>query len=245
METTTILLFGLIVFIAYFVEGLTGFGSAILAMPFVLMLTSLAIGRFTISLLGAFVSSYIILISYKDIIWKQYFRILLFVLPGIPLGMLLFEKLSESTMKKILTVFMIFVAIRGLYICYWKNSLGKPLHKYILNFLLFLGGCVHGAFTTGGPLVVVYASEAIPQKGNFRATLSMLWLTLSTIIVLQAISQNYISRQVLVLSVCTMPFVICGAILGNYAHHKIANAIFNKIVYFILLVAAIFMFTQF
>jgi uncharacterized membrane protein YfcA len=50
--------------------------------------------------------------------------------------------------------------------------------------ILVVGGMVHGAFASGGPLVVLYASKTLTDKGSFRATLCLLWTTLNTLLLI-------------------------------------------------------------
>lgn len=211
-------------------------------MPFAIMLVGINIAKPVLTIVGLLLSFYVVIISYKDILWDHYFRIAVFVVLGLPVGMWLFNKLPESTLKKILGAFMIVVSIRGLIITYKGSKYVKSINSSILNIFLFLGGCIHGAFSSGGPLVILYASEKLPNKSNFRATLSMIWLTLNSIIVLQSTLSHGITLDVLKLSFYTLPFLAVGAFLGNLAHHKIKDGSFTKIVYVVLFISALFMF---
>ncbi len=211
-------------------------------MPFAIMLVGINIAKPVLTIVGLLLSFYVVIISYKDILWDHYFRIAVFVVLGLPVGMWLFNKLPESTLKKILGAFMIVVSIRGLFITYKGSKHVKSINSSILNIFLFLGGCIHGAFSSGGPFVILYASEKLPNKINFRATLSMIWLTLNSIIVLQSTLSHRINPDVLKLSFYTLPFLAVGAVLGNLAHHKIKDGAFTKIVYVVLFISALFMF---
>lgn len=242
MSTITIILFGLVVLIAHFLEGITGFGCTVLAMPFCIMLTGIKVAKPVLTICGALLCLYVVLVSYKDILWKQYLRIIIFVGIGLPIGMWAFNKLPENVLKKILAIFMIVVSIRGLLICYRGSKRTKPINDYLLNFILFIGGCIHGAFTSGGPLVIIYAAEKLKNKSNFRSTLCMVWVTLNVIIVGQTFAKGDITPQVMKLLLFSLPFLLVGAILGNYAHYKIKDTIFSKMVYIVLFISAIFMF---
>ncbi|KGK86002.1 sulfite exporter TauE/SafE family protein [Clostridium sp. HMP27] len=245
MSFLTILLLGFVILIADFLEGLTGFGSAVVAMPFAIMLIGINIARPVLTIVALLLAIYIVIISHKDILWEHYFRILAFVILGLPFGIWLFDKLPESTLKKILGVFMVLIALRGLFIAYKESKEGKEfkaINNSILSIFLFLGGCIHGAFSCGGPLIILYASEKLPNKSNFRATLSMLWITLDSIIVLQSALSHAITKDVLKLVLYTLPFLAIGAVLGNLAHHRIKDGAFTKIVYVLLFVSAFFMF---
>lgn len=242
MDISTILLLGFLILATHFLEGLTGFGSTVLAMPFAIMLTGINIAKPVLTIVGLLLSLYVVTISYKDILWEHYFKIIAFVALGLPVGMWLFNKLPESALKIILGIFMIVVSIRGLIIAYKESKPTKPINIPILNIFLFLGGCIHGAFSSGGPLIILYASEKLPNKSNFRATLCMLWVTLNSLIVLQSFMSHKITADVLKLSFYTLPFLALGAVLGNLAHHKIKDGSFTKIVYVVLFISALFMF---
>lgn len=242
MSSLTILLIGLLIFITHFLEGLTGFGSTVLAMPFAIMLVGINIAKPLLTIVGLLLSLYVVIISHKDILWEHYFRIVVFVVLGLPFGIWLFNELPESTLKKILGLFMLVVSIRGLIIAYRHSQYNKPINNSILSIFLFLGGCIHGAFCSGGPLVILYASEKLPNKSNFRATLSMLWVSLNSIIVLQSALTHEITSDVLKLSFYTLPFLAIGAVLGNLAHHRVKDGAFTKIVYVVLFASALFMF---
>ena len=100
--------------------------------------------------------------------------------------------------------------------------------KYLLNLVLFWGGIIHGAFGSGGPFVVIYATKALPDKGNFRATICTLWFTLNSIIIVKNIRQGVMTAPVIEVIVSTLPFLVVGMILGNCAHKRIKEDSFLK-----------------
>ncbi|HEY8889839.1 MAG TPA: sulfite exporter TauE/SafE family protein [Clostridium sp.] len=242
MTIITIILFGLVVLLAHFLEGITGFGCTVLALPFCIMLTGIKTAKPVLTICALFLCLYVVIVSYKDIIWKQYIRIMIFVGIGLPVGIWIFNKFPENVLKDILAVFMIVISIRGLIICYRKNKVTKPINNSLLNFILFIGGCIHGAFTSGGPLVIIYAAEKLKNKSNFRSTLCMVWVSLNSIIIIQSFFKGDITPDVTKLLLYSLPFLIVGGFLGNYAHHKIKDTIFSKMVYIILFISAMFMF---
>ena len=242
MTTLSIILFGIVVLITHFLEGITGFGCTVLALPFAIMLVGIKIAVPTLIILAWLLALYIVAIAFKDILWKEFLRIIAFVGLGLPLGIWLFNQLPEGVLKNILAAFMVVVSIRGLYVSFKGLKPGRPSNNALLNIILFLGGIIHGAFGTGGPFVVIYATRALPYKNNFRATLCLLWFTLNTIIIIQNIINGVITPEVTKLLLWTLPFLIGGMILGNIAHNRIKDTIFTKIVYAVLLLSGIFMF---
>lgn len=242
MNMLTLLLFGLVVLITHFLEGITGFGCTVLAMPFSILLIGLGTAKPVLTIYGLLLCLYVVIISYKDILWKHYFRIIGFMILGLPVGMWMFNKLPENILKIILALFMIVISIRGFILCYHKNTKPASIKEWLLNVILFIGGCIHGAFTSGGPLVIIYATEKLPNKSNFRATLCLVWVTLNSIILAQSALSGAFTEEVIKTSLYAFPFLIVGTLLGNFAHHKIKDTIFTKMVYIVLFLSAIFMF---
>ncbi|SHH63058.1 sulfite exporter TauE/SafE family protein [Clostridium grantii] len=242
MTLVPILLFGIVVLITHFIEGITGFGCTVLALPFCVLLVGIKSAVPVLVILAWILALYVIIIDFKNIIWKEFTRIVVFVGIGLPIGMILFSKLPESILKSILGVFMILVSIRGLYTSFKPSTKTLSLNKYVMNFILFLGGIIHGAFGSGGPFIVIYAAKALPNKSNFRATICLLWLSLNSVIIVKNISVGAITPDVLKLLLFTIPFLVVGMLLGNKAHNTIDEKIFIKVVYGVLLISGFFMF---
>lgn len=246
MEFYEIILLGIVVFAAHFLEGITGFGCTVLALPFCIALVGITTAVPVLIVLGLLLCLYVVCVDFKNIVWREYFKIISFVALGLPIGIWSFSNLPEGILKKALGVFMIVVSVRGLYLAYFaSHAEPKPIagaKKYLLNLLLFLGGIIHGAFSSGGPFVVIYASQALPNKSNFRATLCMMWVTLNSLMVINNFRRGIMTDHVLQVLGYTLPFLFAGMILGNIAHKKIKGDMFLKLVYAILLVSGFFMF---
>lgn len=238
----TLILFGLVVLITHFLEGVTGFGCTALALPFCTLLVGIKTAVPVLFILAWILALYVIIIDNKNIVWKQYFKILLFVGLGLPIGIFMFSRIPDSVLKKILGIFMVFVASRGIYISFWKAGISRKLPNGLCNFFLFLGGIAHGAFASGGPLVVIYATENLKNKSQFRATLCMLWFTLNTVIIVKNLAFSVMTTSTLKITAFSLPFLLVGMILGNVAHGKINETFFTKLIYIILLFSGAFMF---
>ncbi len=120
-----LLLLGLVVLITHFLEGVTGFGCTIIAMPFAILLVGIDIAKPVLTVMGLLLTLYVVIISYKHILWKQYFTILFYMLIGMPLGLLAFNKLPKDLLIMILAFFMIFLSIKGLFTIYKPKKSAK------------------------------------------------------------------------------------------------------------------------
>ena len=235
-----VLLFGVTVMVSHFLEGITGFGCTALAMPFSVMLIGIERARLILTLYAFLLAIFVVFRSYKKIDWPVFKKIMLLLLPGLPIGILLYGVLPQKLLYLLLAIFMISISIRGL-ISTFKSNSPKGLPEKLSLVLVFLGGIIHGAFSSGGPLVITYASEKIKDKGSFRVTLCLTWAVLNFLILTQnAVTGSYPAGTMEILLI-SLPFFLAGCLLGDFAHKKVSGNSFLKLVYILLFVTGVFM----
>ena len=237
----SIILLGIVVLITHFLEGITGFGCTVLALPFAIILVGLDAAVPVLVLLSFLLCIYIVIISKKDIVWKEFWRILLFVGIGLPIGILSNKYFDENILKLILAIFMIVVGLRGLWVAFKTRTKVIELPKIVSKFILITGGYFQGAFGSGGPLVVTYAAKVLPNKTEFRATLCMMWVTVNAAMIIQNITSGAMTIAMWKLFAALIPFLIVGAVAGDWAHHHIKDAHFTTIVYGVLIASGVVM----
>jgi hypothetical protein len=247
---TTIILAGIVVFVTHALEAITGFGCTVLALPFITALFGMKPGIETLTILAWILALYIVITKWKNIDWKNFVVIIVFVLAGLPIGMYLFKYVDPAPLKRILAIFIIFASGSQL-VAFWlsyreaklgsKLALPRSLAKAANYVLLFLGGIVHGMFSSGGPLVVLYASKAIPDKGKFRATLCLVWATLNSIIIGSYFVNATLTAEDMTRTLYMVPFLIFGIVAGEWAHKKVKADSFKLIVFALLLITGVIM----
>jgi uncharacterized membrane protein YfcA len=223
---TSDLLAGIIIFAAHCVSAVTGFGANILGLPLLALVVGLVPGKQALIVQG------VLLYVYMSTRWrhrvdvKQLLVILLVTGVGLVVGMLIFELLPRRGSEVALAVFVIGVGLRGLL------NLAPEFRAppWLARTMLFLGGVVHGAFTTGGPLMVIYCRRALPHKSVFRATLAVMWLALAIGLVIGwTISKSWDPRTPRVILI-GLPFLIGGIVVGEYLHHRVDERRFAGLV---------------
>jgi len=228
----------ILTFFAQTIEGLAGFGSTVMAIPFLSMAIGTA-GAVALLAVNSFVSGGIIFFSHiKDVNWKEYVKVTLCVLPFIPLGIILYGALSpyEAALKLILGATIIFVGARGVWYWYVKKTEPPSLGSFGQYVALALGALTQGMFSAGGPLIVLYTSEKIKDKSAFRATMSALWFTVNSLaLVLRLLLLDIYTADTFVRAATCLPLLIAGILLGMFLHRRIDNTAFRKLIYVILL----------
>ncbi len=244
-----LILSGFVVLITHALEAITGFGCTVIAVPFVTALLGMKQGIMIVTILAWLLAGYIVVTNIKYVKIKKTLFILACMIPTLPIGMYIFRYVDPVLFKKGLAIFIIFVSILNLVKTIKqkdnddKNTQLSKKDKITSVLALLAGGVVHGAISSGGPLVVIYATKALKDKKEFRATLCSVWLTLNTLIIISYFFNNPgFTTQTLTSTFIQIPFLIAGIIVGEIVHNKVNARTFTIIVFSLLLLTGIFMF---
>lgn len=245
-DVLPLLLIGLIVFCTNFQEGITGFGCTALALPFVtLILGDLELAKHVLVPIAWSIALFIVIVSRKQIIWREYGRIVLIAFIGLPVGIYISKNLPKDQLQLLLAVFMLLIGIHGLARQASRSAKIRPAQgakRMLLSGLIPLGGLMQGAFGSGGPLVVVYATRTLMDKSIFRATLCLVWITLNTVLISSWVLDRSMAdlnlRALRIIAVC-VPFTVAGILLGNVAHNRVNEVTFRRVVYTVLMASGL------
>lgn len=224
---------GLCIFMSHMVAGVTGFGNQIVALPLLALLVGLDAGKTTLVVLGTVMYTILTIRWHERVNVRALLPIVLFTGIGLVLGMILYERLPEHASKIALGVFVIVMGVQGLV----RPALLNHVPDFVAKLLLVAGGVVHGAFTTGGPLLVIYCRRALPHKSEFRSTLGVMWIALNIgLMAGWAISGWPAPDKTLKLALVGLPFVLAGLYTGEYLHHRFDGPAFRAVVNCVLIV---------
>lgn len=246
-----LLIIGVIVFITHALEGITGFGCSVLALPFLTWLVGPTVAIPVLVVLAWALALLIVFTNLRHLHYREYLFILGHALIGLPIGMIIYRVLPENGLAVVISIFMIVVGIRGLWQAFFRMP--QPIFKeetkgkdLLGRAALLGGGIIHGAFGTGGPLVVIYATRALPDKSQFRANLCLLWSTLNTILIGKWLYEGttFNDPDVLKLLAITTPFMLLGWLVGQQLHDRFDARKFLIAVYGVLTVSGIVMLGQ-
>jgi hypothetical protein len=223
----------LCIFSGHVIAGIAGFGNQIVALPLLAMLVGLDAGKCTLVVMGTIMYAILTARWHEHINWRQLAIIVVLAGVGLVIGMYVFERFDqhERAMRVALGAFVLVIGVQGLV----RPTLLKFVPTPVAKLLVLAGGVVHGAFTTGGPLLVIYAQRAMPHKSEFRSTLGVMWLILNVALMIGwTVSHNW-SDQTLTLCLVGLPFLIAGLTIGEYLHHKLDGPSFRTFVNVVLI----------
>ena len=241
------ILCGLTVFATHLIEGVTGFGSSVLALPFLTPLAGIRNAVPMLCLLNCIMAAYLVCRSWRSISWREFGFIALWVTLGLPLGLALYAFLPVHVLCAVLGAAMVVIGADGSRKCLKRTEAAAESaaakRSIFMRALLFCGGVIQGAFGSGGPFIVIYAAKALPEKSLFRVTLSLLWLvTNSARLVVWTVQGTVWNRENLSLTLAALPFMVAGVLIGDYLHRRVDGGVFRLCVYVVLGVAGAVMF---
>jgi len=245
-----ILLLSLVVFITHALEAITGFGCTVLALPFVIAIThsmpdGLLFSKIILTIIAWLLALYFVITKCRRINWKQFIIIFGLAALGLPIGMWIFDKVDAYILKKALGAFIIFSAGIQLWKIFRPKSVTREnkAEKFSpLNYAyLFLGGIVHGVFASGGPLVVLYSTKKLTDKGEFRATMCLLWTLLNTLLIIQFLRRGALTANIGISLLWLLPALVLGIAVGEIVHNKVNELLFRKIVFVTLFAVGVVM----
>ncbi len=229
------------VFMAFTVEAALGFGATIVTVTLGALVMPVEV------VLPAFVPLNVVLSLRLVMKYKEHVRwdlLLRRVLPlmaiGMPLGIYAFAELDAALLVRVFGGFVVALALLELLV---RRTAEAPANGGVGGVfpvsLLVLGGVVHGAFGTGGPMVVYVCGRLLPDKGQFRATLSALWLVLNAVLVVSHVAGDRWTSETPLLTAALVPSLLLGLVLGQHLHDRIPAASFRRVVFMMLAVAGL------
>lgn len=153
---------------AYFIRGISGFGSGLVAVPLLALVFPLPLVVPFILLLDFIASLTLGGLNLKLVRWDEVKPLVPFGVIGVVLGTTLLVNLPKTPLLIGLGVFVLVFAVRSLLNLHGE----KPVSRWWALPASLTGGTVGGLFGTGGPPYVIYLAHRLKEKGQLRATLS-------------------------------------------------------------------------
>lgn len=235
-----VLAIGGVLMTAFAVETALGFGAGLIMVA----LGSFVLGDLNEILaivvpLNLVMSTYLVA-RYREHIDRAFLlrRLLPLMLLGMPLGFLASKYLDASILKRVFGVFVAGVAGLELYRLV-KKVPAVPVSRPVETSLLLLGGVIHGAFSTGGPMAVYVTSRILHDKSVYRATLSALWLVLGAVLLGTYVYDGRITVGTLTWTAAVSPGIVIGMVLGELLFRRVPPDVFRRIVFATLLLSGI------
>lgn len=162
---------------ATLIRSAFGFGEALVAVPLLALVLPVKVVAPVAVLLSITVAAVVVAQDWRDVHLRSATRLVLWTLPGIPLGLLLLRSASESLVKGILGIVVAVFSISALHHG-GSYRLDDDRRAWIFGVI---AGVLGGAYGMNGPPLVMYGSLRRWSPAQFRATLQGYFLPASVI----------------------------------------------------------------
>jgi len=222
----------LIVFIAGFVQGLTGFGIMMVALPLMVLLIDIKSAIPLIVLLGIVINTMLLFQLAKHIERKKWMPLLLPSLPGIIIGLYILKTVETRVLEIPLGV-AILITATAIWLSKGPEKELSKIWAYVAGFIAgLLGGCIGAP----GPPVIIYTSLQPWTKQQIKATMVAFFAVGGVGIGAFYYYIGFITTYVLhSFTYCFIP-LIAGVLTGVFLFNKIDEKIYRRIVHIALFI---------
>jgi len=231
----TLLLFFLIITCGGFVKGLTGFGIALVTIPFLSLLIGVKVAVPLVAIFSSPMSLPIIWQLRKHVDWNTVVILFIGSLPGCYFGASLLTYLPESTLLLILGCIIIASSIYSLSS---KSTLFSKENMASSLLAGFFSGICSAGIGASGPPVITYTSMLPWSAHKIKGTLSCLFFIQIFPTAFSFWHKGLLTENVFNYGTKAIPALLIGTFLGMWIYNLLFkyNINFHRIVHTILLI---------
>ena len=232
-EIKDILVF-IILFFANLLQAITGFAGTLISMPPAMKLIGVEEAKALLNAIAQISSLMIVITGWRHINRKEFCKMFVLMAAGMAAGIKIFEIFPMDALLVFYGIMIIVIALKKLFV---QKEIKLPVAVMLL--VIFAAGIIHGMFVSGGALLVIYASSALKEKEEFRATIALIWVTIGCYMTgVQVQAGNFNSHVIFLMLVGIIP-VFAGTWIGTKLVKKMKQEVFMKITYVLLLLSGI------
>jgi uncharacterized membrane protein YfcA len=236
---TQIAFAAVVVFTAFVVRGMSGFGAGLIATPLLAFMLPMHV---IVPVSGLLVFVLFVFLTIRDrnaVIWRELRLLALPTVIGVVCGLFLFRSLDNSLLLFMLGGFLVAYAVYML-VVHW---FGLPELRCSEKWAApagFAGAFIDTLFGGGGgTLVVIYMHARGIGKMQFRATVAVLWFIEMIARISGYTLAGYYTASTLLLVAVLLPMVWAGTWVGEHISNRISQETFSRILAVMLLLSGV------
>lgn len=223
-----------VVLLAYFMFGVSGFGSSLIAVPLLsnfLPLRSAVMLALILDLISA------VILSRKEkyhVRWDEIKPMLPFALFGIVAGAAMLSRVPSRPLFFVLGIFVTLIGLRYLLIRPGKSAISRRWSM----LAGMAGGTASALFGTGGPAYMSYLAHRLTNRSELRATFSgLLALDGGLRVAVFIVTGLFFTSLDLRTLAVALPAMVLGLVLGHRTHKVLSNRHIKQLTAVLLLIS--------
>ena len=230
-------LFHLIILLAGFTQGFTGFGSALIMLPLLTLLAGVKTVVPLVILLGGCVNVILFFQVRRHVQWKRIHVLLMACVPGIFCGVYILKMMSTGFLELVIGLLLVVFPA-------WAMSRSAPVRGVPSWWALpagFLSGVLGGSISTGGPPVIIFTALQPWGKLPIKSTLVGFFLVTSAATVTVQAAGGLMTREVVALFAAGLPALVAGVLGGAHLFGKVDSSSYRKVLNILLMLLGVVM----
>ncbi len=223
--------------LAGFVQGMSGFGSALVAIPLLSFVMEIKTAVPLCMLNSLVITIFLALQMKKHLDRKKIMPFCLAALPGILVGATILKKVASSAIQISMGFLLCFYSIYSLFAKPHPRYL-HPIWPYLAGFS---SGAIGAAFSAGGPPTIIYTSLTNWSKDTIKATLTGFFLFNSCLTVIVHVLSGLSTIEVFSFFLFTAPVTLLGTVLGSISYGRLQQESYFRLIFTFLIVMGIIM----
>lgn len=223
--------------LAGFIQGMTGFGSALVAIPLLSMIIDIKSAVPLCILNSMIITTYLTIKLRNHLDPKKILPLCIGAIPGIFMGSTALKQVDSTLIRIGLGALLI---VYSLY-CLFTKPRPRHLHKAWSYIAGFLSGAIGASLSAGGPPSIIYTTLNDWQKDTIKATLSGFFLFNSYLIGIVHALSGLTTASVFSSFLLSAPFAVLGTILGSICYGKFQKDRYLQIIFAFLVLMGIMM----
>lgn len=222
----------LAIFLATFTQGITGFGSAMIAMALLPDLVGIQVATPLVALITEIFEIYMIIRYRQSLNVKTVWPILAAAIIGIPFGLLFLKRVDENLVLTVLGSLIVayaLYALSGLQL----PKLEQRRWRYGAGFL---AGLLGGAYNVSGPPVILYGTARRWPTLEFKANLQGFFVFSSFFTLVGHFLSHNLTPAVWGNFWICLPGLVVGSLIGTSLDRFLDPERFRKIVLVVLVI---------
>jgi len=210
-----------IVFLAFFVRGVSGFGSATIAIPLLVQLIELKLAVPLLLIHDLLSTIATVSIDRRAVDRSEILRLLPPSVAGVIFGVTLLVMLPAAPLLATLGALVVAFGART----FVSPQAGGPVSRLWALPAGFAGGALGGAFGSGAATpTMIYLTRRLADKSRVRGTFSAFAIIDYCFRVITfAVTGLLLNKALIVLVAVTLPAMALGFYLGNRLHGRISS----------------------
>lgn len=229
---TTFIITALILFLAAFTQGFSGFGFALVSIPLLSLFVDIKYAIPLGALSGFTVNAYLAFQLRRHIKYFELKYLLTGSIIGIPIGAYILSEFDPHLLKLILGIIVLVFVV--LTLCNLIKTININRRWGYLFGLL--SGTFGGAFNTNGPPVLIYFYMQGWDKLKFKSMITGFFLIASILIVVSHAVTGLTTKIIFYDFLFFLPVILLGIFLGTKLFNNVSSELFKKIVLTALIV---------